>query len=76
MQSNIINLNLELEAREDHRALTPKQEISIKLRNHYIERLRLKRAAEFHRLSYKQRVRDLVKLTELIEIQEERLLNR
>jgi hypothetical protein len=76
MQSNIINLNLELEAREDHRALTPKQEISIKLRNHYIEQLRLKRAAEFHRLSYKQRVRDLVKLTELIEIQEERLLNR
>ena len=76
MQSNIINLNLELEAREDHRALTPKQEISIKLRNHYIEQLRLKRAAEFHRLSYRQRVRDLVKLTELIEIQEERLLNR
>ena len=76
MQSNISNLNLELEAREDHRTLTPKQEISIKLRNHYIEQLRLKRAAEFHRLSYKQRVRDLVKLTELIEIQEERLLNR
>ena len=76
MQSKIINLNLELEAREDHRALTPKQEISIKLRNHYIEQLSLKRAAEFHRLSYKKRVRDLVKLTELIEIQEERLLNR
>lgn len=76
MQSNIINLNLELEAREDHRALTPKQEISIKLRNHYIEQPRLKRAAEFHRLSYKQRVRDLVKLTELIEIQEEMLLTR
>ena len=76
MQSNIINLNLELEAREDHRALTPKQEISIKLRNHYIEQLRLKRAAEFHRLSYKQRVRNLVELTELIEIQEEMLLTR
>jgi hypothetical protein len=76
MPSNVINLNAKLAAREDHRALTPKQEISIKLRNHFIEQLRLKRAAEFHRLSYKQRVRDLVKLTELIEIQEERLLNR
>lgn len=29
MQSNIINLNLELEARQDHRALTPKQILTI-----------------------------------------------
>jgi hypothetical protein len=47
MQSNIINLNLELAAREDHRALTPKQEMTIELRNDYNKKAGLRRAIEF-----------------------------
>lgn len=35
MPSNVINLSAELEAREDSRALTPKQELTIELRNDY-----------------------------------------
>ena len=35
MPSNVIHLNVELEAREDSRALTPKQEMTIQLRNDY-----------------------------------------
>ena len=73
MQSNIINLNLELEAREDHRALTPKQEMTIRLRGDYNKRARLRRAIEFHKVAYKHRVKEYVEVSERIELQEEKL---
>ena len=74
MPSNIINLNLELEAREDHRALTPKQEITVELRNHYNQQTKLRRALRFHKVAYKKRVREYIEITECIELQEEKLL--
>ena len=74
MQSNIINLNLELEAREDHRALTPKQEMTIQLRNDYNKKARLRRANEFHKVAHKHRVKDYVEIAKRIELQEEKLL--
>ena len=58
MQSNIINLNLELEAREDHCALTPKQEMTIELRNDYNKKAGLRRSIEFHKVAYKHRVKE------------------
>ena len=75
MPSNIINLNLELEAREGFRALTPKQELIIELRNHYTEKASLRRAVEFHKVAYKHRVKDFIEIAERIERQEEKLLN-
>jgi len=75
MQSNIIHLNVELEAREDHRALTPKQELTIELRNDYNKKARLRRAIEFHNIAHKHRVKDYIKIAERIELQEEKLLN-
>ncbi len=74
MPSNIINLNLELEAREDHRALTPKQEITVELRNHYNQQTKLRRALRFHQVAYKKRVREYIEISECIELQEEKLL--
>ena len=74
MPSNVINLNLELEAREDHRALTPKQEITIKLRNHYIEQAKQKRALTYHQVAYNQRLKGYKELADNIEFLEERLL--
>ena len=74
MTSNIINLNTELEARQDHRALTPKQEITVELRNHYSQQTRLRRALRFHQVAYKKRVREYIEITECIELQEEKLL--
>ena len=55
MPSNVINLSAELEAREDSRALTPKQELTIELRNDYNEKARLRRAIEFHKVAHKHR---------------------
>jgi len=75
MSSNIINLNIELEARQDHRAMTAKQEMTVELRNHYTEKARLRRALEFHKVAYKHRAREYVKIFERIELQEEKLLN-
>jgi len=75
MQSNIIHLNVELEAREDHRVLTPKQELTIELRNDYNKKARLRRAIEFHNIAHKHRVKDYIKIAERIELQEEKLLN-
>ena len=74
MPSNIINLNLELEARQDHRALTAKQEMTVELRNHYTEKARLRRALEFHKVAYKHRAREYVEIAEHIELQKEKLL--
>ena len=74
MPSNVINLNLELEAREDHRALTPKQEITIKLRNHYIDQAKQKRALTYHQVAYNQRLKEYKELADNIEFLEERLL--
>ena len=75
MPSNIINLNIELEARQDHRALTTKQEMTIELRNHYTEKASLRRVVEFHKVAYKHRVKDFIEIAERIERQEEKLLN-
>ena len=74
MPSNVINLSAELEAREDSRALTPKQELTIELRNDYNEKARLRRAIEFHKVACKHRVKDYIKITKRIELQEEKLL--
>jgi len=74
MPSNVIHLNLELEAREHRRTLTPKQILTIELRNDYNEKARLRRAIEFHKVAYKHRVKDYVEISERIELQEERLM--
>ena len=74
MPSNVTNLNLELEAREDHRVLTPKQEITIKLRNHYIDQAKQKRALTYHQVAYNQRLKEYKELADNIEFLEERLL--
>ena len=74
MPSNVINLSAELEAREDSRALTPKQELTIELRNDYNKKARLRRAIEFHKIAYKYRVKEYKELAGRIELQEEKLL--
>ena len=74
MPSNVINLNAELAAREDTRALTLKQEITLQLRNHNIEQQRLKKAIDFHRRAFQVRLKQLEELNDLIELQEGRLL--
>jgi len=74
MLSNVINLSAELEAREDSRKLTPKQILTIELRNDYNEKARLRRAVEFHKVAYKHRVKDYIKIAERIELQEEKLM--
>ena len=74
MQSNIINLNLELEAREDHRALTPKQILTIELRGCYATQSRLIKALSFHKLAYKKRSQEFIEITERIKIHEEKLM--
>jgi len=74
MPSNVINLSTELAAREDSRILTPKQELTIELRNDYNEKARLRRAIEFHKIAYKHRVKEYKELAERIELQEEKLL--
>jgi len=74
MPSNVINLNTELAAREDTRALTLKQEITVQLRNHNIEQQRLKKAIDFHRRAFQVRLKQLEELNDLIELQEGRLL--
>ena len=74
MHSNIINLNTELESRKDHRALTPRQWLTIQLRHDYNQKISLMRAIESHKLAYKHRVKEYVEVAERIELQEERLL--
>jgi hypothetical protein len=74
MPSNVIHLNVELEAREDSRALTPKQEMTIELRNDYNKKAGLRRAIEFHKVAHKHRVKDYVEIAKRIELQEEKLL--
>ena len=74
MPSNVINLNAELAAREDTRALTLKQEITVKLLNHNIEQQRLKKAIDFHTSAFQVRLKQLEELNDLIELQEGRLL--
>ena len=74
MPSNVINLSAELEAREDSRALTPKQILTIELRNDYNKKAGLRRAIEFHKVAYKHRVKDYIKIAKRIELQEEKLL--
>jgi len=74
MPSNVINLSAELEAREDERALTPKQELTIELRNDYNKKARLRRAIEFHKVAHKHRVKDYVEVAKRIELQEEKLM--
>ena len=75
MPSNVINLDLELETRENHRVLTPKQEMTIELRNDYNKKAGLRRAIEFHKIAYKHRVKEYKEIAERIELQEEKLLD-
>jgi hypothetical protein len=74
MPSNVINLSAELEAREHCRKLTPRQEMTIELRNDYNKKARLRRAIEFHKVAHKHRVKDYVEIAKRIELQEEKLL--
>ncbi len=74
MPSNVINLSAELEAREDTRALTPKQEITIRLRGCYATQSRLIKAHSFPKLAYKKRSQEFIEVTERIKIHEEKLL--
>lgn len=74
MPSNVINLNIELAARIDHRQLTPKQELTIKLRNDYNEKTRLRRAVEYHKIAHKHCVKEYLKVANRIELQEYKLL--
>ena len=74
MQSNIIHLNVELEAREDHRVLTPNQILTIELRGCYNEQSRLIKALSFHKLAHKKRSQEFVEITERIKIHEEKLM--
>jgi len=74
MPSNIISLSAELASRQDEPALTPKQEITVELRNHYSQQTRLRRACRSHQVAYKLRVREYIEITECIEHQEEKLL--
>ena len=74
MPSNIINLSTKLAAREDSRILTPKQELTIELRNDYNKKARLRRAIEFHKVAHKHRVKDYVEVAKRIELQEEKLM--
>ena len=73
MPSNVINLSLELEAREHRRKLTPKQEMTIRLRGYYSKQTRLIKAVRLHKVAHKARMREYIELTELIELQEEKL---
>ena len=75
MPSNVIHLNAELEAREHHRKLTSKQEITIRLRGCYNEQSRLIKALSFHKLAYKKRSQEFIEITERIKIHEEKLLD-
>ena len=75
MPSNVINLSAELEAREDSRALTPKQETTIRLRGCYATQSRLIKALSFHKLAYKKRSQEFIEVTERIKIHEEKLLS-
>ena len=74
MPSNIINLSIELEAREHRRKLTPKQEMTIRLRGCYATQSRLIKALSFHKLAYKRRSQEFIDITERIKIHEEKLL--
>ena len=74
MPSNVINLSAELEAREDSRALTPKQEMTIRLRDYYSKQSRLIKALSFHKLAYKKRSQEFIEITERIKIHEEKLM--
>jgi hypothetical protein len=74
MPSNVIHLNVELEAREHRRKLTPKQETAIKLRDCYVTQSRLIKAPSFHKLAYKKRSQEFIEVTERIKIHEEKLI--
>ena len=74
MPSNIINLNVELASRQDHRALTPQQELLVGMNNNYIKLVRLKRAMGFHKLAHKRRSKEFLALSKLVELQEEKLM--
>jgi|TARA_B110000879_G_scaffold207293_1_gene290730 hypothetical protein len=74
MLSNVISLNLELEARKDSRVLTPKQILTIELRGYCNEQSRLIKALSFHKLAYKKRSQEFIKITERIKAHEEKLM--
>ena len=74
MSSNVIHLNVELEAREHRRKLTPKQETTKRLRGCYATQSRLIKALSFHKLAYKKRSQEFIEVTERIKIHEEKLL--
>ena len=74
MPSNVINLSLELEAREHRRKLTLKQEMTIRLRGYYSKQTRLIKALRFHKLAHENSMRDYIDITKRIELQEEKLL--
>ena len=76
MSSNVIHLNVELEAREHRRKLTPKQEMTIRLRGYYSKQSRLIKAIRFQKVAQKRRIREYIQITERIDLEEERLLSK
>ena len=73
MVSNVIDLHTELILRDDDRALTARQTITIELRSHYYQQERLRRAIEYGRLCQSRRIQQIANISELIEVKEEKL---
>ena len=74
MNSNVIYLSAELEARKNKRTFTRKQELTVELRNHHREGRRLIKSIELHKAIYNRRVKKLREVFKSIQLQEEELL--
>ena len=73
MTLNVIDPYTGLALRNDDRALTARQTITIELRSHYYEQERLRRAIEYSSLSQSRRIQQFANISELIEVKEEKL---
>ena len=74
MASNIIDLSHKLMTRNDDRALTVKQRVSVELVNHKNEGRRLIRAIQFHKSSHNKRLQELREVLDSIENAEKKLM--
>ena len=74
MASNIIDLSHKLMTRNDDRALTVKQRVSVELVNYKNEGRRLIRAIQFHKSSHNKHLQELKEVLESIENAEKRLM--
>jgi len=72
MTLNVIDPYTGLALRNDDRALTPRQTITIELRRHYSDQERLREAIEYGSLSQSRRIQQFANISELIELKEEK----